>query len=300
MMDEMCMVMYGAWVCGSDGKWEFVVDKTNMVRMIPIHEAMTIQDLEVLLTSDDALRYFFSHMKVSGTLNLFATFDNVWYATAAADCDGFETPRFSTKQRETGAKRKVVDLSSVGSKTNFINLDDFQLVEEVEKFEERLRSESNRTGGGDCSGWSDCIDSDYSGPEEIDEMDVRSRGYDVEFWEPLIAGDKGGINAVEVVFNDKEANEESSGGGSNAKGENPMDDFAWMGRISLGGRNTRGQEPGGRERSNRKLDDVDDKEFVIPPLYDDTIYEAAETSGGGLIWTAKLKNFWVKKRKAKR
>ena len=72
---------------------------------------------------------------------------------------------------------------------------------------------------------------------------------------------------------------ESSGGGSNAKGENPIYDFTWMGRTSLCGRNTRGQEPGGRERSNRKLDDVDDEEFDIPPLYDDTVYEAAEIPG---------------------
>ncbi|KAF2582212.1 hypothetical protein F2Q68_00005152 [Brassica cretica] len=242
MMDEMCMVMCGAWLCGSDGKREFVVDKRNMARMIPVHEALTIKEIEgqvfaefkksetsfnvalsywppdskdlvtgiktppVLLTSDGALRYFFSHMKVTGTLNLFATFDSLGYATAAADLDGFETPRCSTKQRESGSKRKDVDLSSVGSKTNFINLDDFQLIEEVEKLEKRLMSESNPTGGGDCSGWSDGIDSDYSGPEEIDERDVRPRGYDVEFWEPLIDGDLGGSNAVEVVFNDKEAN----------------------------------------------------------------------------------------------
>ncbi|KAH0894304.1 LOW QUALITY PROTEIN: hypothetical protein HID58_056733, partial [Brassica napus] len=286
VMDEMCMVMCGAWVCGSDGKWEFVVDKTNMERIIPVHEAMTIHDLEGRVFAEFkkaetsfnvALSYWPPDSKalatgiktpqsssqaivrlVSRTLNLFATFDNVGYATAAADCDGFETPRCSTNQRKTSAKRKAVDLSSVGSKTNFINFDDFQLVEEVEKFEERLRSESNRTGGGDCSGWSDCIDSDYSGPEEIDERDVRPRGYDVEFWEPLIVSDKGGSNSVEVVFNDKEANGvakveegsrsdrtysnstfdrmvhpvwESSGGGSNAKGENPMDDFAPIGDL---------------------------------------------------------------------
>ncbi|KAH0893118.1 hypothetical protein HID58_055547 [Brassica napus] len=241
-MDEMCMVMCGAWLCWFDGKREFVVDKRNMARMIPVHEALTIKEIEgqvfaefkksetsfnvalsywppdskdlatgiktppVLLTSDGVLRYFFSHMKVTGTLNLFATFDSLGYATAAADLDGFETPRCSTKQRESGSKRKDVDLSSVGSKTNFINLDDFQLIEEVEKLEERLMSESNPTGGGDCSGWSDGIDSDYSGPEEIDERDVRPRGYDVEFWDPLIDGDLGGSNAVEVVFNDKEAN----------------------------------------------------------------------------------------------
>ncbi|KAL0678197.1 hypothetical protein Bca4012_006178 [Brassica carinata] len=328
-MDEMCMVMCGAWLCWFDGKREFVVDKRKMARMIPVHEALTIKEIEgqvfaefkksetsfnvvlsywppdskdlatgiktppVLLTSDGVLRYFFSHMKVTGTLNLFATFDSLGYATAAADLDGFETPRCSTKQRESGSKRKDVDLSGVGSKTNFINLDDFQLIEEVEKLEERLMSESNPTGGGDCSGWSDGIDSDYSGPEEIDERDVRPRGYDVEFWDPLIDGDLGGSNAVEVVFNDKEANGvaklsegsrsepvgESSGGGRCLKGDIHVDDFAWMGRTSLGGRNTRGQEPGGQEQSNRKLEDVDDEEFDIPPLYDDTVYEAAEIPG---------------------
>ena len=45
-MDEMCMVMCGAWLCGSDGKWEFVVDKTNMARMILVHEALTMKEIE--------------------------------------------------------------------------------------------------------------------------------------------------------------------------------------------------------------------------------------------------------------
>lgn len=327
-MDEMCMVMCGAWLCGSDGKWEFVVDKTKMARMIPVHEALTIKEIEslvfaefkkseasfnlalsywppdskdlatgiktppVLLTNDGALRYFFTHMKVTGSLNLFATFESLGYCTAAPDMDVFETPRCSAKQRQSGTKRKAVDLSSVGSKTNFINLDDFQLIEEVEKFEERLRSESNPTGGGDCNGWSEGIDSDYSGPEEIDERDIRPRGYDVEFWEPLIDGDLGGSDAVEVVFNDKEANGVAklsegsssepvgeSSGGSGVKGEIPVDDFAWMGRTSIGGRNSRVPESGGQEPSNRKLEDVDDEEFDIPPLYDDTVYEAAEIPG---------------------
>ena len=319
------MVMCGAWLCGSDGKWEFVVDKTNMARMIPVHEALTIKEIEsrvfaefkksetsfnvalsywppdskdfatgiktppVLLTSDGALRYFFSHMKITGSLNLFATFKSFGYGMAAPDMDGFETPRRSTKQRESGNKRKTVDLSSVGSKTNFINLDDFQLIEDVEKIEERLRSESNPTGGGDCNGMSDGIDSDYSGPEDIDKMDVRPRGYDIEYWEPLIDGDLGGSNAVEVVFNEKEANGVAklsegsrsepaggSSGGSGLKGEIPVDDFAWMGRTSIGGRSSRGRESGGQDPSNRKLEDVDDEEFDIPPLYDDTVYEAAE------------------------
>lgn len=43
-----------------------------------------------------------------------------------------------------------------------------------------MRSESNPTGVGDFSGCIKEIDSDYSGPEEVDERDVRPRGYDYQ------------------------------------------------------------------------------------------------------------------------
>ncbi|KAG2333086.1 hypothetical protein Bca52824_004266 [Brassica carinata] len=46
MVDEMCMVMYGGWVCGSERKWEFVVDKKRMARMVSVDEAISIKDLE--------------------------------------------------------------------------------------------------------------------------------------------------------------------------------------------------------------------------------------------------------------
>ncbi|KAF3556618.1 hypothetical protein F2Q69_00011720 [Brassica cretica] len=65
-------------------------------------------------------------------------------------------------------------------------------------------SESMATGVDDVGGCSEGIDGDYVGPEEINERDVRPRGYDYQFWEPLIAGDLGGSNAVEVIFNDKD------------------------------------------------------------------------------------------------
>ena len=145
------------------------MDKTNMARMIPVHDALTIKEVEsrvfaefkksetssnvalsywppdskdlatriktppVLLTSDGALRCFFSHMKVTGSLNLFATFESFGYGTAAPDMDGFETPRCSTKQRESGNKRKTVDLSSVGSKTNSLTLMIFSLLRTLRK-----------------------------------------------------------------------------------------------------------------------------------------------------------------------
>ena len=244
-------------------------------------------------------------------MNLFATVELLGVDGLQADSGmgvGFDTPVIDKKQSGDGFREKGGNVSSVGSKTNFINLDDFKLVQEVEKLEERMKAESNTTGACDFSGCSEGIDSDYSGSEEIDEKDVRPRGYDYEFWEPLIAGDLGCSNPVEVVFNDKEAEglvkmEEarrpyscytnnafdhmvdlggsSEWGRADNKDEEPMDDFAWMGKTSLGrnetvGQETRGRETGGHGSSKRNLVDVDDEEFDIPPLYDDTEYEAAE------------------------
>ncbi|CAN6932253.1 unnamed protein product [Brassica oleracea] len=112
----------------------------------------------VLLTNDGSLRYFFEHLKVRGSMNLFARTDSGMGV-------GFHTHVIDKKHSDGGFRENGGNVSSVGKG----------------------------------------IDSDYSGPEEIDERDVRPRGYDYEFWEPLIVGDLGCSNSVEVVFNDKEA-----------------------------------------------------------------------------------------------
>lgn len=333
-MDEMCLVFCGAWVCGSDGKWEFMVDKNRMARMIPVDEGITMRELErrvlvefnvsgrydvalsywppdslglatgiktphVLLTSDGALKYFFSHMKViRGSLNLFATYERLVVDVSKDDNGiGFETPVCGKSGVGVGMKRKGINVSSVGSKTSFIDLDDEDLVNEVEKFEERMRSESNPHVGGsssglsgvdrtvsedghafdDIRGTSEGLESDYIGPQEVDERDVRPRGYDYDFWSPLLEGDFGGSNAVELVFNDKDASGVIKGedarwayipgvaSGAENSEEVPMDDFSWMGKTTLGGCGNRGQETGGWGGNKRMLKEVDDEEFDIPP-----------------------------------
>ena len=55
-----------------------------------------------------------------------------------------------------------------------------------------------------------------------------------------------------------------------------MDGKTSLGGHEAGGHETRGRETGGRGTSKRNLGDVDDEKFDIPPLYDDTEYEAAE------------------------
>ncbi|KAF2607898.1 hypothetical protein F2Q68_00044162 [Brassica cretica] len=199
-VDEMCLVMCGVWVCGSDGKWEFVVDTKKMARMVTVEEGISIKELE--------RRVLVEFREGEGSMNLFATVELLGVDGLRADSGmgvGFHTHVIDKKHSDGGFRENGGNVSSVGSKTNFINLDDFELVEEVDKLEERMKAESNTTGPGVFSGSSEGIDSDYSGPEEIDERDVRPRGYDYEFWEPLIVGDLGCSNSVEVVFNDKEA-----------------------------------------------------------------------------------------------
>ncbi|WZZ38193.1 hypothetical protein YC2023_034452 [Brassica napus] len=45
-MDEHCMVMAGEWICRDERNWDFVVDKTQMSRMVPFRDGITLSKLE--------------------------------------------------------------------------------------------------------------------------------------------------------------------------------------------------------------------------------------------------------------
>ncbi|KAF3485309.1 hypothetical protein F2Q69_00055987 [Brassica cretica] len=40
------MVMAGEWICRDEGNWDFVVDKTQMSRMVPFRDGITLSKLE--------------------------------------------------------------------------------------------------------------------------------------------------------------------------------------------------------------------------------------------------------------
>ncbi|CAN6913448.1 unnamed protein product, partial [Brassica oleracea] len=114
-----------------------------------------------------------------------------------------EAARFVEKRDLGCGSSKKGYLSSAASKTRsrVIDIaDDDELVREVEKLEEKIMSEGVK--GGSSKG------EDESGYEEenfeLDEISVRPRGYDKEFWSPLLAGDFGGSAAVNVVYNEDE------------------------------------------------------------------------------------------------
>ncbi|CAH8313373.1 unnamed protein product [Eruca vesicaria subsp. sativa] len=45
-MDEQCLVLSGDWVCGDGGKWDFMIEKNQMGRMVRISEGMGFKELE--------------------------------------------------------------------------------------------------------------------------------------------------------------------------------------------------------------------------------------------------------------
>ena len=264
--------------------------------------ATGIRTPPVLVTSDGAVKYFCQHLKVKGGMNLFARFEakHQFVDTDVVDDSGmgFVSPdavKFSSRSSKKGY------VSSSASKTKVINLaDDVDFVQEVEKVEDKLMGESHE--GESCK---DVADSCFSAgtesegtlEEDLEEIEVRPRGYDEEFWKPLLAGDYGGSNAVDLVFNEDEIVEGlkkksgprsyfcdtgsyfdhyvevggQGGGETKANVMKPEDYNPWMGAGSedAGGGNMSAQP-------TRKLADIDDEEFDIPPMFDDTEYNAAE------------------------
>lgn len=110
-MEEQCLVICGDWVCGHGSRWEFVVDKQQMGRLVPVSDGITVKELggsvlrefgkdetcwvailsywppssmelatgirtpPVQLTSDGAIKYFVQHLRVKGCMNLFVRFE---------------------------------------------------------------------------------------------------------------------------------------------------------------------------------------------------------------------------------
>ncbi|KAJ4882121.1 Uncharacterized protein Rs2_39176 [Raphanus sativus] len=277
-MDEQCLVLSGAWVCGDGGNWDFVIEKHRMGRMVAVYDGIGCKELEanvlrefgvddsrfgvalsywpptslelatgiktppVLITSDGTVKYFCKHLKVKGGMNLFAHFTENPPVVDSEFVDdsglGFVTPdvaKFSTGS----SKRSYV--SSAASKTKVINLvEDEEFVREIERVEKdvisgvTVRGESSvlSSGGND------------EGDVLLDEIELRPRGYDEEFWKPLLEGDYKGSNAVNVVFNEEEIlaglNRRSGprtyadvggsrGGDSNGNTPKPEDYNPWMG-----------------------------------------------------------------------
>lgn len=358
------MVIAGEWVCGHGNQWDFVVDKSQMARLVSVYEGMCLGDLQfsvlrefkldvavykanlsywppislelatgiktppVILTSDAAIRYFLQHLRVKGAMNLFVQFEKGPALVADDHIDdsgmGFVTPgtlkakgtssappryKQSTsrsgisclQQDKFGTCGPTVSKRRCVSEAPAVNLDDVNFVLEAEKMEAELEFSDTLIE-------EDLVSLEDEVPiEEVDDRDVRPRGYDEEFWTPLLKGDYGGSNAVKAVYNEDEIVDGMfrksgprffpssstscsqvgvAGGSSGGAG-----DFM----AAPGGETwTAGGVEGQSRARPRVLDDVADEELDIPPLFDDTAYEASEipdldtTEDDGQIYVGKV------------
>lgn len=158
--------------------------------------AMGIRTPHGLLTNEGAVRYFCKHMKVGAPMNLFANFDFTQSGSQSSRQDdrgnNFQTPAHATKRKlfdEGWSSGKGRYVSSAGSKANAPCVEEDKLLREVENVEAHIKGQSRRSNEGEPS---ETLDSDLSGPGEVDDRDVRPKGYDKEFWASLIRDDCGG------------------------------------------------------------------------------------------------------------
>ncbi|KAH0856808.1 hypothetical protein HID58_085069 [Brassica napus] len=171
--------------------------------------ATGIRTPHVQLTSDGAIKYFVQHMKVKGAMNLFVRFERNMTFSEKDNVDdsgmGFVTPvAFGPKSSsKLGSGTSNGGYISTGaSKSNIIDLQDVEFLSEVERVEEVIKGGSEG-GKGEALSQSS-VGEEETVVEEVDELDVRPRGYDEDFWSPLLKTDYKGSNAVNVIYNEEE------------------------------------------------------------------------------------------------
>ncbi|KAF2569961.1 hypothetical protein F2Q68_00025921 [Brassica cretica] len=165
----------------------------------------------VLITNEGAVKYFCQHQKVKGGMNLFAKFerktnnvdnevvdDSGMGFCLTKSCEtrvidiaddsgmGFVSPdaaRFGGRSDLGCGSSKKRYVSSAYTKTRVIDIaNDDELVQEVEKLEEKIMSEGVKgesSKAEDESGFS--LETNEEENFEMDEISLRPKGYDKEF-----------------------------------------------------------------------------------------------------------------------
>ncbi|CAA7057501.1 unnamed protein product [Microthlaspi erraticum] len=213
---------------------------------------------------------------------------------------GFETPEVSGKGggpnfttpasfgRSSFVEEEVRCRSFPKIPTEFVDED---FLNEVEFMEERMSEErhsvSNDDDPEDCCGVL---------PDDVSEY-VRSVGYDTDFWVPLVQNVYGGSHAVDIMcptsegFNGKAAamgqqkeylcTNNDAFDHTVVAGEVDPNDYKSEEHANIGSFPASGgtddetslTEERPRARSSVPLEEVDDEEFDILPLFDDLKYE---------------------------
>ncbi|KAG7552214.1 MULE transposase domain [Arabidopsis thaliana x Arabidopsis arenosa] len=237
----------------------------------------------ILVTSEVGLKFFIEMFLRNRGLNLFVNFgeitgkritdgENQREEYVGGLCVKKSNKRVFSSSSE-GIERSDDDIGweapTAGSKTPKIltSQDDEAVLEEVEVLEAMYKIGDEHVISSGCEGKSrssgssgDFEDILEDSEEEIElgesEVEVSPTGYDTEFWGHFLDDELAGSNAPEIMCSPREFSPQVEKGFE--------DDSTAM---PVGGQ---------MEIQTRKLEDVDDEEFDIPPLFDDCEYERDE------------------------
>jgi len=264
----------------------------------------------VVVTTDVGLSYFMKILEANVGTNMFVKFGTSCKRVLNnSEVDGGLVKTSSVKEDDgRGNKSKRLcgsedSISKVGLKEFLLSSEDEEFVAELETIERVIGCERGPLVSEILSEDLDDEDLVDEGSEDLtwDEIiEVKPQSYDVEFWSPFLDEDMGGSNALDIICVgeedadvrmgfasptvDTELVASVEGAGSNMEIDDlitssikhPTDLLANSSGTGKVVNNRTGDcNTNETARENRKLSDVDDEEFDIPPLFDDTEYEAA-------------------------
>lgn len=147
-MEEHFFVLSGDWRCLDDGKWDFVIDKQTMARVVLLTPGMQLSELTsvvavefgttsqvastvlsywpgqgkdpgsenntppVLLTNDGSFRIFMSRLSLNKVLHLFANFSSYVggiASTSTGNDVGYHTPEVLNKRHRSDFFSKITE-----------------------------------------------------------------------------------------------------------------------------------------------------------------------------------------------
>ncbi|CAD5324581.1 unnamed protein product [Arabidopsis thaliana] len=306
LMDELCMVICGDWVCSSNGEWKLEICNKLFSRVVPISEEMTLGAFKSAISKE------FGTNGVNTSLS-YVTPDKDMFTTKEKTPQVLVTSEvgllyYLSALREN---RAVRDISSVGLKTPTIVLTprDDEFMEELEQAEANIGSNSGQKlsrNDTENEGFNNdveklfFVDNDTEKVEAVTEKpedSIPCGGYDKEFWSNFLTDDYGGSNANELMAtggldvrygsNNKVVGSNPdevvfctgsgvfdhaiyvNGTGKSIKTEHTKKTAQVMKEKMVGGV---GSSQGTRNEV-KKLEEVDDEEFDIPHLFEDIEYE---------------------------
>ncbi|CAF1831465.1 hypothetical protein Bca4012_030201 [Brassica carinata] len=264
-MADHCMVIPGEWT-SAGSLWEFVIDKKKMSRIVPVRAGMSLSELQsnvvqefytftdpapqsvlsywppnmkelatgfttppVILTNDGAVSFFFYHLAVYKTMNLFDTFHSevVKPQDTQVDENAYITPNQTFKPHFNHFRPSSSSSSKISSFSLFdeeellqdaplnpnsvnttphpippaephrVSVQDETLLCGEEMLEKMFKEDPDHIPDTWLLEEEDTTEPESSQPPNP----IPERGYDQDqdFWEPLIKESLGGSHSTEVM-----------------------------------------------------------------------------------------------------